>query len=247
MPWWDVYFGELYLRMFETILTPERTAQEVAGVMTMLDLEPGSRILDLCCGQGRHAVPLAQAGHRLTGLDRSTYLLEQARLAAETAGVELQWVRGDMRQLPWRREFDACLNLFSAFGYFEDDAENEQVLHQVAGVLRPGGALVLDVANRDYCLLRLWPNTWQRLGKAAILEETTFDALRSRFTTTFTWVDEGKWERLTHVVRHYTAPELTGMLKRAGLTPVAYYGDFEGEEFDLYSSRLIVVAEKPQE
>ncbi len=75
MPWWDVYFNELYLRMSETILTPDRTAQEVAGVMTLLDLQPGARILDLCCGQGRHAVPLARAGYRMIGLDRSTYLL----------------------------------------------------------------------------------------------------------------------------------------------------------------------------
>lgn len=247
MPWWDVYFGELYMRMFEAILTPERTAQEVAGVMAMLDLNPGSHILDLCCGQGRHAVPLSQAGHRLTGLDRSVYLLEQARSAADTAGVQVQLVRGDMRQLPWREEFDACLSLFSAFGYFEDDAENEQVLLQVASALKPGGVFLLDVANRDYCLLRLWPSTWRRLGEVAILEETEFDPLTSRFTTAFTWVDGGKWESLTHSVRHYTAPELTGMLQRAGLEPVAHYGDFEGEEFDLYSSRLIVIAEKRQE
>lgn len=247
MPWWDIYFGELYMRMFEPILTPERTAQEVAGVMTVLDLPPGSRILDLCCGQGRHAVPLSQAGYRVTGLDRSMYLLEQAKLAADAAGVEAQWVRGDMRQLPWQGKFDACVSLFSSFGYFEEDAENEQVLHQVARALKPGGAFFLDVANRDYCLLRLWPNTWQRRGHGAILEETTFDPLTSRFTTTFTWADGGKWESLTHVVRHYAAPELTAMLQRAGLAPITCYGDFEGEEFDLYSSRLIVLAEKPRE
>jgi SAM-dependent methyltransferase len=244
MPWWDIYFNELYLRMFETILTPERTAQEVAGVMTMLDLRPGSRILDLCCGQGRHAVPLAQAGFRLTGLDRSEYLLGQAKSAADGAGVEVQLVRGDMRQLPWRERFDACLSLFSAFGYFEDDAENEQVLHQVERALKPGGVFLLDVSNRDYCLLHLWPNAWRRVGGATILEESTFDPLTSSFTATFTWVEEGKSESLTHVVRHYTAPELSGMLKRAGLVPIAHYGDFQGDELNLYSSRLIVIAEK---
>lgn len=245
-PWWDIYFDELYLRMFEAILTPERTAQEVAGVLTMLDLQPGSRILDLCCGQGRHAVHLTQVGHRVTGLDRSAYLLAQAKSASAAAGVEIHWVRGDMRYLPWREQFDTCLSLFSAFGYFEDDAENEQVLHQVQRSLKPGGVFLLDVSNRDYCLLRLWPNVWHYVEEAAVLEETSFDALTSRFTTTFTWVEEGKWESLTHSVRHYTAPELSGMLQRAGLDPVAYYGDFEGEEFDFHSSRLIVIAEKPR-
>lgn len=246
IPWWDVYFGELYLRMFETILTPDRTAQEVAGVMTLLDLRPGARILDLCCGQGRHAVPLARAGYRLTGLDRSSFLLGRAQEAAELAGVEVQWVRGDMRWLPWQEQYDACVNLFTAFGYFEDDAENEQVLHKVRSVLKPGGVFLLDVSNRDYYLMRFWPNVWRRHGRAVILEETDFDPVTCRFMMTFTWIEGTRWESLTHSVRHYTAPELAGMLKRAGLAPLAFYGDFDGSEFDLYSKRLIVVAQKPK-
>jgi ubiquinone/menaquinone biosynthesis C-methylase UbiE len=244
MPWWDAYFNELYLRMFGTILTPERTAQEVAGVMALLDLKPDSRILDLCCGQGRHAVPLSRAGYRVTGLDRSTFLLGQAQQAASQAGVEVQWVRGDMRRLPWVGQFDACVNLFTAFGYFEDEAENQEVLHQVSRILKPGGLFFLDVSNRDYYLLHLWPNGWRRHGRAVILEETDFDPVTCRFTMTFTWAEGARWESLRHSVRHYTAPELAGMLTRAGLTPVEYYGDFDGQEFGLYSKRLIIVAQK---
>jgi len=246
MPWWEVYFNELYVRMFEAILTPERTAQEVAGVVSMLSLKPGAQILDLCCGQGRHAVPLARNGYRVTGLDRSPYLLDQADLAAQDAGVRVRWVRGDMRWLPWREQFDACVNLFTAFGYFEDEQENEQVLHQVYGVLKPGGLFFLDVSNRDYYLLRLWPKGWRRHGRAVILEETDFDPVTCRFTTTFTWADGGKWESLTHSVRHYTAPELVAMVKRAGLLPFATYGDFDGQDFDLHSKRLILLAQKPR-
>jgi SAM-dependent methyltransferase len=244
MPWWDVYFNELYLRMCGSILTPDRTAQEVAGVMTLLHLQPGARILDLCCGQGRHAVPLAQAGYRMTGLDRSPYLLGKAQQGTEEAGVQVQWVRGDMRWLPWREQFDACVNLFTAFGYFEDEAENERVLQQVGNVLKPGGLFLLDVSNRDYYLLHLWPNAWRRHGRAVILEETRFDPISCRFTMTFTWAEGGRWESLTHSVRYYTAPELAGMLRRARLTPTAFYGDFDASPFDLDSKRLIVVAQK---
>lgn len=244
MPWWDVYFDELYLRMFETVLTPDRTAQEVAGVIAMLDLQPGAQILDLCCGQGRHAVPLARADYRVTGLDRSSYLLGQAQQAARQAGVQVHWVRGDMRMLPWRDQFDASVNLFTSFGYFESEEENEQVLQQVGHVLKPGGRFLLDVSNRDRYLLHLWPNAWRRHGRAVILEETSFDPLTCRFTMTFSWVEGGRWESLTHSVRYYTAPELAGMLRRAGLLPIAFYGDFDGSRFDLYSKRLIVVARK---
>lgn len=245
MPWWDIYFDEPYLRLFETILTPERTAQEVAGVTAMLELQPGARILDLCCGQGRHAVPLAQAGYRVTGLDRSPYLLGQAQRTAQGASVPVEWIRGDMRWLPWWEQFDSCISLFTAFGYFQDDAENQQVLHQVYDVLRPGGTFFLDVSNRDYYLLRLWPYSWRRHGRAIVLEETRFDPVTCRFIMTFTWVEEGRTESLTHSVRHYTAPELSKMVQNAGLQPIAIYGDFDGRKFDLDSKRLIVVAQKP--
>jgi SAM-dependent methyltransferase len=244
MPWWDVYFNELYLRLLGTTLTPDRTAQEVAAVIALLDLRPGARVLDLCCGQGRHAVLLARAGCQVTGLDRSPYLLEQAQRAAEQAGAEVGWVRGDMRQLPWREQFDVCVNLFTAFGYFEDDGENERVLHQVYQVLKPGGSFLLDLSNRDYYLLHMWPCSWRRYEQAIILEETSFDPATCRFTMSFTWVEGGKVDTLTHSVRHYTAPELAGMLRRAGLSPVASYGDFDGSRFDLNSKRMIVVARK---
>ncbi len=178
MPWWELYFNELYLRMLETILTPDRTAQEVAGALGVLDLKPGVRILDLCCGQGRHAVPLAQAGYRMTGLDRSSYLLGKGQHAAQEAGVEVQWVRGDMRWLPWQSQFDPIT-----------------------------------------CHLAM----------------------------TLTWVGEGAKESLTHSVRQYTTPELAGMLRRAGLLPIAYYGDFDGSPFELYSKRLIILAQKPRD
>jgi SAM-dependent methyltransferase len=242
--WWDVHFGELYLRMFDTILTPERTTEEVVGITDMLNLQPGAKILDLCCGQGRHAVFLAEAGCAAVGLDRSTYLLARAQELAGSADVAVDWVRGDARWLPWREQFDGVINMFTAFGYFDAESENQEVLHQVHAVLKPGGQFLLDVSNRDYHLLRLWPQAWRRQGEATILEEVDFDPLTSRFTVTFTWLEGGRRESLTHSVRHYTAPELLAMLERAGLEPTAVYGDFDLSEFDIYSKRLIVVSRK---
>jgi ubiquinone/menaquinone biosynthesis C-methylase UbiE len=245
MSWWDVYFDDLYLRMHEAILTPERTAEEIAGVMTLLRLRPGAKILDLCCGQGRHAVPLARAGYQMTGLDRSAFMLARAQEAAGEAGVGVEWVQGDMRELPWREQFDACVNLFTSFGYFEKEEENQQVLVQVRNALKPGGVLLLDVSNRDYYLLRLWPKAWRRQGQAFVLEETSFDPITCRFTASFTWVEDGREETLSHWVRHYTAPELVSMLRCAGFSSMDIYGGFDGSEFEIYSKRLIVLAQKP--
>jgi SAM-dependent methyltransferase len=245
VPWWDSYFQELYLRIFDAIQTAEHTAQEVAWIMTALDLRPGARILDLCCGQGRHAALLARAGYLVTGLDHSAFLLKQAQQATSEAGVEVRLVQADMRRLPWRGEFDACVNLFTSFGYFEEEADNQQVLHQVHDTLKPGGTLLLDLSNRDYYLTHLCPRAWRRGGKAVILEETAFDPITCRFTMTSTWLEGGRAESLAYSVRYYTVPELQGMLQAAGLTPIATYGNFDGSVLSLDSQRLIIVARKP--
>jgi SAM-dependent methyltransferase len=244
VPWWDTYFQELYLRMFDTLPAAEYTAQEVAWLIATLDPRPAARILDLCCGQGRHAVLLARAGYQVTGLDRSAYLLARARQAAAQVGAEANWIRGDMRHLPWQGEFDICVNLFTSFGYFEEEADNQQVLHQVHAALKPGGSFLLDVSNRDYYLLRLWPQTWRQAGPAVILEETNFDPVTCRLAMTSTWLEGGRSESLSYSVRYYTVPELQAMLLAAGLVPVAVYGGFDGSKFGLDSQRLIVVARK---
>lgn len=245
MSWWLSYFGELYLRMFGAMVTPDQTAQEVAGTLAFLELSPGACILDLACGQGRHAVPMARLGYRVVGLDHSVYLLQRAREEALETDADAHWVRGDMRRLPWGEQFDACISLFTSFGYFQEDEQNEQVLEEVCRVLKPGGQFLLDMPNRDYHLLRMLPYAWRRYEGGIILEETTFDPVTCRFVTEFTWLEEGRSQTLSHSVRHYTAPELNGMLKRAGMVPTALYGDFDGRPLDLDSRRLIVVATKP--
>ncbi|MBN1658914.1 MAG: class I SAM-dependent methyltransferase [Anaerolineae bacterium] len=259
MAWWDIYFDELYVRMFKVILTPERTTEELNGVVAFLDLAPGARILDLACGHGRHSIPLAQAGYRVIGLDRSAYMLKRGREAAAEAmggaaacGERVEWVRGDMRHLPFAAcwlsggSFDACINLFTSFGYFEDESENEQVVAEAARLLRPGGKFLIDVSNRDYYLLRMWPASWRHHGPAIILEQTAFDPETCRFHSTFTWLEGERRESLAHSVRYYTVPELKGMLRRAGLEPVGVYGDFDGGPFTLDSKRMIIVAQKPE-
>jgi hypothetical protein len=134
--------------------------------------------------------------------------------------------------------------MFTAFGYFADEAENQQVLYQVERVLRPGGLFLLDVSNRDYDLMHLWPKAWRRDRETIILEEAEFDPLTCRFTMTFTRIEGETTESLSHSVRHYTAPELATMLRQAGLEPVEFYGDFDGTPFHLHSPRMIILSRK---
>src|SRR6266542_3005848 len=114
----EAAFDEDYLYFYEELLTPERTAAEVDLVWKLLELEPGLELLDLACGHGRIANPLAERGVRVTGLDATPFFLELARADAAERGVEVEYVEGDMRSIPWSGRFDRVLNWFTSFGYF---------------------------------------------------------------------------------------------------------------------------------
>ncbi len=135
---------------FETFLrdfSPVQTEREIAFLLRHLSLPAYRRVLDLCCGLGRHAIPLAARGYQVTGLDRSADALAEAR---RRDGAGVAWVEGDMRDLtPLPGPFDAVLNLWQSFGYF-DAAANTAVLQQIHDALRPGGRFILDIYQRAF-------------------------------------------------------------------------------------------------
>ena len=141
-------FDEDYLYFYEGFLTPERTAAEVEVVWKLLELEPGLELLDLACGHGRIANALAERGVRVTGLDATPLFLDLARRDAAERGVEVEYVEGDMRSLPWSERFDRVLCWFTSFGYFSDE-ENRQVLREVYEALKPGGLFAIEMNHRD--------------------------------------------------------------------------------------------------
>ena len=244
-PWYDGFFDDDYLRTFLPELPEERTAAEVNAVVERLGLEPGARLLDLCCGQGRHAVPLAGLGYRVTGLDLSRRLLERAAGLAAAQGQRVGLVEGDMRRLPFAdASFDAVLNLFNAFGYLEDDAQDELVLGEVARVLGPGGRFLQELANRE-ALVRGWHDSQvQRTGDGlVVLQERTLDLRASRELVRYTLLHpDGRRSTREHAIRLYTLTELEAMLGRAGLELLEVSGDLDGGPLELDSSFLVTLS-----
>lgn len=245
-PWYVQYFDEEYLRFYTPFLTPERTEQEVAHIVELLRLPAGSTVLDLCCGHGRHSIPLAQRGYRVTGLDLSPVFLKRAQADASRAGVQVHWVRGDMRYIPFRGQFDAAINIFTAFGYLESEEEDQEVLHGVCQALRPGGRFLLETMHREFLLRRFLPQMFIPYPDGSIvLHEHRFDLLTSRIKDEITVIkpDGSRHTRFTSV-RAYTLRELVRMLERAGLQLEAHYGGLDGSELTLDSRRLVVLSRK---
>src|SRR5437762_2813116 len=147
--WWQTYFDEQYLLEYEPIFDLARDRREVARLIEILELPVGARILDCPCGQGRHAHLLAEAGFDVDGVDYSQDLLDHARKRGIAA--TLRYTRADMRKLParWTGRFDAVINVFTSFGFFDAPADDAAVVREFGRVLRPGGVLLWHGASRD--------------------------------------------------------------------------------------------------
>ena len=244
--WYKTYFGEDYLRHIEPLLTPERTQREVDGIVNLLALPKGSSILDLCCGHGRHAVPFAQHGYKVTGQDLSEVFLREAEKEALAKGVHVDWLHADMRNIPFENEFDAVINIFTTFGYLENQDEDHQVLKQVCKALKPGGFFLLEIIHREGLIRHFSPHMIEHHPEGLIvLEERDFDLLTSRSKVKITMIyPHGERKEYGHAARVYTLTELAQMLTMAGLQVKAYFGAWDGRELTIDSFRLILLSQK---
>src|SRR5262245_5505884 len=140
----DDAFWETFGPWMFSVESFARTEAQVDAIVSLMRLEAGALVLDLCCGVGRHAIALARRGCRVTGVDRTVAYLDQARERARAAGVEVELVRSDMRAFVRAEAFDAAVNLFTSFGYFDDPLDDLRVARNVAASVRPGGRALFE-------------------------------------------------------------------------------------------------------
>src|SRR5436309_1284650 len=167
--WWRTWFGPGYLALYDDTLR-ERTPVEIDRFEALLRLRPPLRILDLPCGQGRHAIELARRAYDVTGVDLSPYLIGVAKARAEAAGVAVRWLEGDMRRPVSGETFDLVLNLFTSFGYFLDEADDRLVVQAAAAVLAPGGRFLLEVINGERVMGQFVEREWFTVGQASVMD-----------------------------------------------------------------------------
>jgi len=211
----------------------------------MLQLQEKQKVLDLACGFGRHSVVFAQKGFDVTGYDLSEGFLKKARELAESLVVGVNWQQGDMRDIKYENEFDAIINMFTAFGFFDREEEDLKVLKGVIQALKPGGQFMMDVLNREFALANPFPRRWTSENGSYMLEERLFDYFNSRLEISNKLIlKTGEIVNASYSIRLYTLTEMLDMFNHVGLVLTDVYGNFDGEIYGARSPRMILVATK---
>ena len=241
-PWYDQAFGPLYPDVYahRDVLSAGR---EVAFA---LELGLGQRVLDLCCGWGRHAIHLARAGLHVVGVDRSFDLLRLAQERAEfQAALRGRLVRADMSQLPFEGAcFDSVLNLFSSFGYLSE-ADDRATLLELARVLRPGGRALLDLMNPKRVRQGLVPRSERKGPGFSLLEQRRLEGGGARVVKEVRFTPEGQPpQHWCEVVRLYELGECLALLESAGLDLESAFGAFERTALADDSPRMLLLARR---
>ena len=231
--WYKTAFRYDYLRVYPH-RNDEEARRQVDFLVDRLDVPSSCEVLDLGCGDGRHSLELARRGFRVTGLDLSEELLERARRRTADEGLDITFMRGDMRDPPADRAFDLVVNFFTSFGYFREDGENARVLEAISRALRPGGRFLMDYLNRAYVISTLVPSDRRTVEGMEVEQRRWITGDPSKAgghvrINKQVRIREGGAERsYDESVRMYTLDELEAMMDRTGLRVTQTFGDFDG-------------------
>lgn len=238
----DQVFDEDYLFFYEPRLA-DAAESDVDTIWRLLELQPGMELLDLACGHGRIANRLAERGVRVTGLDATGLFVDRARADAAARGVDVHYVQGDMRALPWPdARFDRIVSWFTSFGYF-DDNENRDVLRQAHRVLLPGGRLLIETNNLVELLPRWLPAVVSERDGNLAIDRSRFDPATGRATTERVLIRDGHTRRCTFSVRMFVGAELRDWLLTTGFAAVDLL-DPNGDLLTAQSRRMISIAHR---
>jgi len=244
--WWQDFFNQRSSLDLSRFPDAEETQREVAGLIRILKIRGQQRIADVCCGYGRHVVPLAQRGHIVFGIDIAPLMLAKARRWLEKDRVQAFLVRADARQLPFADNlFDVVLNLFNSFGYCESEADNQRILTESARVLRPGGKFLLETRNRPHQIM-FAPHylPMETTDGQRFILRCRYDRAAHRLISEWRQTENGPVVHQASI-RLYGIDDLDEIMAAAGLRKTAIYGDYEATPFAGYQRQVLYLAEKP--
>ena len=251
--WWRTLFNALYLKTDgDVVENSANTSNDVDAVIASAALEPTDRILDLCCGQGRHVLEFARRGFQsVTGLDRSRTLIRLARNRARREGLSVRFHEGDARRfrLP-AASFDCVAILGNSFGYFERDSDDLAVLRSVSRVLKTEGSIVLDLADGDWLRRNFELRSWEWIDQDHFVcreRALAEDGERLVSREVVVHAEQGVIADQFYAERLYTPTRIERLLVRAGFRNVEVSSGTEthsdrGQDLGMMAHKMLVKA-----
>ncbi len=242
--WWHDFFPA-FRPLFDN-LPKSVTRQEVDYIIRKLGLRPGAKFLDCPCGIGRISIPLAKKGIRVTGVDVTGSYLEEVEKKSRALGLGIKTVHADMRRIDFDSEFDAAGNLWTSFGYFENESDDQLVLKKLFRALKPGGRFMLHLINRDWIIRHYTPTSWQKMKRGVVLESRHFDYASSRNVSTWRFMEDGRESVHDFSLRLYSYHELLAMMTKAGFVELDGWGSTKDELISFNHMMMFIVGKKPK-
>ena len=239
--WYKEWFDSPYYHILYQHRDENEARYFVENLLAHLNLAPASKVLDLACGRGRHALKLHEYGLDVTGIDLSSFNIQYAK-QFETKG--LQFLEADMREFLGSSTYQCIFNLFTSFGYFSNPGDNLKAMEVIAQALLPSGLLVLDFMN----VTKVVPDLVHQESKT--IKGIPF--VLKRFAENgfvikdISFSDRGHDYHFQEKVRMLTLEDFEKLLKETGLVLEEVFGDFNLAPFHPETSeRLILIARKP--
>ncbi len=255
--WWRHLFNSVYLKTDgDVVENVENTRREVDLLVQAAGLEPNDRILDLCCGQGRHSLALAGRGFKnVVGIDRSRYLVRLARRRARQAGLPVSFHEGDARKYRYRGDLFHCVTLLgNSFGYFDLEADDESVLKNVRRHLASNGTIVLDLTDGDWMRKNFLPRSWEWTDDSHLVcreRALSSDGDRLISREVVVHAERGVITDQFYAERLYSYERIAALLERQGFTGMRSHGVVEadstrGHDLGMMAHRLFITAKAPR-
>jgi len=240
--WYETFFEGLWLDVQRKI-DSEQNIAEAKFIENVLELSPGDKVLDIPCGTGRHAIELASHGYKLTGVDKTSQLLDDAREQAVRMNLKMEFHLMDMREISWENEFNEAYNFWGSFGYF-DEKGNRDFVMAIHRALVPGGKFLIEGHIAETFLPIFSKKDWHTIDDIIILEEREFDYINSRIDATWTLISGTTRFKRVSSMRIYSYRELCHLLESVGFHNFKAYDTKTGKDFEFGDRRITLVATK---
>jgi D-alanine-D-alanine ligase len=251
--WWKRIFNAYYLKTDGDVVEDQKiTTSEIDYFIQLLELKPENKILDLCCGQGRHTIELVKREYgKVEGLDRSRYLIQKARSTARKSSLYCKFKEGDARKLPYPSDqFDTIMILGNSFGYFETVNDDLRVLKESFRVLKPWGKILIDLSDGEYLKNNFQSRSWEWINKEYFVcreRSLSLDEQRLISREVITDVNKGVLVDQFYAERLYTKDQIMQLLTKAGFSEIKVHGTITPEsqrnqDLGMMERRIIVTA-----